>query len=217
MKLYVRANISDNLAWVDSLVVTDYFDDFIKANIKNPDFFQWGRDIASHDNIVDLWRELRTKHHLQDIHEIPIDDAVDIVRNSIRPVTHERWFRGGERSAKPVLLDQILSRPDVLNAGLNIAYYNYTWDCKIKETTPMSFNEWLYTPQVMYRGEVGTTDVPDVFVSYTPDPKVASKFGNYTNGTVHRIKIRPIDTWGSYQTNGEYEFLVPKDRYKKFQ
>ena len=68
----------------------------------------------------------------------------------------------------------------------------------------------------MYRGEVGTTDVPDVFVSYTPDPKVASKFGNYTNGTVHRIKIRPIDTWGSYQTNGEYEFLVPKDRYKKY-
>ena len=223
MKLYVRANISDNLDWVDSLVVTDYFDDFIKANIKNPDFFQWGRDVAEHEDIVDLWRELRTKHHLQDIHEIPIEDAVDIVNNSIREGTLSGWFRAADSSYKPSLVDQILIRPDVLNAGLNIAYYNYVCDCEIKsirngETiTPMSFNEWLYTPQVMYRGETGKSQVSDdIFMSYTPDPEVASKFGNYIGGTVHRIKIRPIDTWGSYQTTGEQEFLVPKDRYKKF-
>jgi len=216
MKRYIKSTVDiDQLPWVDSLTVTDYFDDFIKANIKNPDFFQWGRDEASHEDIVDLWRELRTEIGLQDIHEIPIEDAIEIAKNSIRGVTHERWFRGAERSAKPVLLDQILSRPDVLNAGLNIAYYNYIWDCKIKNTSPLPFQTWLYTPQIMYRGETGVTEIPDVFVSYTPDPKVASKFGNYTGGTVHRIKIRPIDTWGSYQTNGEYEFLVPKKFYKK--
>ena len=215
MKIYVRADISDELDWVDGLVVTDYFDDFIKANLDNPEFFAWGRDVASHDDIVDLWRELRTKHNLKDIHEISIEDAISIVHNSVRPLTQELWFRGANRGSKPVLIDQILSRPDVLNAGLNIAYDNYKWDCKAKHTSPMPFNTWLYTPQVMYRGEVGSTTEPlDVFYSYSPDPGVASKFGNYIDGTVHKIKIRPIDTWGSYQTNGEYEFLVPKSRYR---
>ena len=216
MKLYIRANISDGLDWVDSLIVTDYFEDFIKANIKNPDFFEWGKH-AHIDKITDLWRELRTKHHLQDIHEIPIEDAVAIAKNGIRPGTHEGWFRGGDSSYKPSLIDQILARPDILNAGLNIAYYNYTWYCKFNDIPPMSFNEWLYTPQVMYRGETKKSLVSDdVFVAYSPDPNIANKFANYDGGTVHRIKIRPIDTWGSYQTNGEMEFLVPKEYYKKY-
>ena len=216
MKRYIRSNISDNLDWVDSLIVTDYYDDFIRENIKNPDFLAWGKEHARYGEVEELWRELRTKHHLQDIHEIPIEDAVSIVRDGIRACTHEGWFRGGDRNRKTVLVDQILSRPDVLNAGLNIAYDNYKWDCKGKQVSPMSFNEWLYTPQIMYRGEVGKVVEPfDVFYSYSPDPRVASKFGNYLDGTVHRIKIRPIDTLGSYQTNGEMEFLVPKEYYKK--
>lgn len=212
MKILITASTN----WEDDLIVTDYFDDFVRVNIKNPDFLAWGRDEASHEDIVNLWRELRTKHHLKDIHEIPIDDAVDIIRNSIRPSTLEGWFRGADSSYKPVLVDQILSRPDVLNAGLNIAYYNYKYYCKSQNIPLLPFNTWLYTPQTMYRGETGKSVVDsDVFVSYTPDPKIASEFANYIGGTMHKIKIRPIDTWGSYQTTGEQEYLVPKSKYPK--
>lgn len=218
MKRYIRSSVNiDELPWVDDLKATDYFDDFIQENIKNPDFFQWGRDVASHEDIVDLWRELRTRIGLKDIHEIPIEDAIDIMVNSIKGNVLDGWFRNADSGYKPILISRILNRPDVLNAGLNIAYYNYKWDCKLKNTQPQSFKTWLYTPQIMYRGETGKSVVPDdVFMAYSPDPEVANKFANYIGGTVHRIKIRPIDTWGSYQTTGEQEFLVPKKYYRKY-
>lgn len=216
MKIYIKSN-TDTQDWEDDLIVTDYFEDFIKANIKNPDFLAYGqrKDVRIED-IEDLWRELRTKHHLQDIHEIPIEDAVDIVKNSIQPSHLQGWFRGADSSYKPIIIEQVLARPDVLNAGLNIAYYNYCFYCKTHDITALPFNTWLYEPQVMYRGEYGQSLVKsDVFVSYTPDVDIANKFANYTNGSLHKIKIRPIDTWGSYQTNGEMEYLVPKSKYNR--
>ena len=222
--IYAKTDINlDELPWTKDLEVTEYFDDFIRANIKNPDFFAWGRDVASSEDIIDLWRELRTQNHLKNIYEIPIDDAVEIIKNSIRTSTLDGWFRNADSGYKPSLVAQILSRPDVLNAGLNIAYHNYKFACKWghndkgEQVDPLPFNTWLYTPQVMYRGETGKNTVDsDAFMSYTTDPEIANKFANYIGGTVHRIKIRPIDTWGSYQTTGECEYLVPKKHYRQY-
>ena len=68
------------------------------------------------------------------------------------------------------------------------------------------------TPITMYRGEYGQKQVAsDIFSAYTPDRKIAEKFGD----KITEIKIRPIDTWGSYQTIAEQEFLVPRHKIKK--
>ena len=204
---------SDNsLRWQDNLVVTDDMDDFIRANINNPDFKAWGmrKDVHSVD-IENLWRELKAKEQLKSVHQIPIEEAVASVRDNVSDSVLSGWFRNADSSYKPALINQVLSN-DVLNAGLNIAYYNYRAYMALRNPneTPLTFNKWLVTPQIMYRGEAGKSAVDsDIFMSYSPDRQIAEQFANYTGGTLHNISVRPIDTWGSYQTTSEQEFLVP--------
>lgn len=191
------------------LVDTLEFSDFIHANIKNPDFFKWGKDEASHEDIEQLWREVRTQEELKGVHEMPIEDAISAVRDAVPGSILDGWFRNADSSYKPRLIDHVLSNPGTLNAGLNIAYHNYKFDKSIKGEKVEPFDKWLKTPQTVYRGSPGKATVAsDIFLSFTPDRKIAQGFAG-AHGTISTTKIRPIDTWGSFQTTSEQEFLVP--------
>lgn len=189
---------------------------WVRENMSNPEFKQFGRE--NHiDAVRDLWYEKRASVELQNVHEMPIEDALDQVRDAIPASHQERWFREANSDIKPHLVNDILSNPGTLNAGLNVAYNNYKYDVEIQNirngtnTAPLSFNRWLTTPQTMYRGEHGQQHVQsDIFHSYTRDRSIAAKFGDQ----ISTIRIRPIDTWGSYQTTAEQEFLVPARRLR---
>lgn len=186
-----------------SLVDSLDFDEFVSQNLKNPDFMRIGREEGM-DAIKQLWYEKRISEEIKGLHEIDPYDAVDQVRDAIPQSVSDGWFRNADSGYKPKLVDCIVSNPGTLNAGLNIAYRNYR-----DANGTASFEEWLRTPQTMYRGDKGQTLVAgDIFVSFTPDRSIAKKFGD--NITVR--SIRPIDTWGSYQTTGEQEFLIPVKR-----
>ena len=101
-----------------------------------------------------------------------------------------------------------MRKDDVWNAGMNVAWQNYV------ETTGknISLEEFMSTPIKMYRGTRGQTEIKsDVWVSFSLDKKIAESFGDQ----IEEITIRPMDTWGSYQTTAEGEILVPKMWLKK--
>jgi len=182
--------------------------------------------------IKDLWYEKRAQEELKNIHEMPIEDAIDQIRDSVSAQTISGWFRNADSEYKPKLMDQIMANPGTLNAGLNIAYENYKNDMQIKGQNPQSFEKWAVTPQTMYRGDRGQNTVGgDIFLSFTTDKKVAAgftlsdsgsavanvkdDFSNIDKSRITTVKVRPIDTWGSYQTTGEQEYLVPIKRVRR--
>lgn len=198
--------------FVSSLTDSLDFNQFIRQNLSNPEFMAFGRENGMED-VEQLWREVRTRAELEDVHETSIEDAISTVRDSVSNSTLDGWFRNADSSYKPKLVDSILSNPGTLNAGLNIAYHNYKFAQMENDQPAQSFNNWLKTPQTMYRGTTGKAQVAsDIFTSYTPNRSVAAKFANYTGGSISSMKIRPIDTWGSYQTTSEQEFLIPVRR-----
>lgn len=224
-KTSIKSSQPDNhtKSWKDDLKVPLSFNDFVNQNLDNPDFMKFWKEAKSMDVVRDLWFELRAKEELKNLKEIPLEEAISTVLDSIRGTTLDGWFRESDSSAKPVLIEQIFESNGVLNAGMNIAYHNYIAENRLKDPNfkPLPFNKWLTTPQTVYRGEVDPAyggkkyGKNDIFMSYTSDKSVADKFANYKGGNVHSIKIRPIDTWGSYQTTREQEFLVPIKHYKK--
>ena len=178
------------------------FNQFIKDNIGNDEFKQFGRNNGM-GAVRELWYQKRIDSELKNVHQISKEDAVDMVRDSISSNVLDGWFRSADSNYKPKLMESILSNNGTLNAGLNIAYNNYL---DSNPSKVLSFDRWLKTPQTMYRGEYGQKLVKgDVFTSFTLDKNIAQGFGS--NITVKRI--RPIDTLGSFQTTGEQEFLVP--------
>lgn len=191
-------------SFVDSLKDNTDFRSFIRENMSNPDFKAFGREQGM-DAVRDLWYQKRAAEELKDLHEMDIHDAVDQVRNAIPPNVSAGWFRNADSDYKPKLINAVMSNPGTLNAGMNIAYNNY----KNSTDNPKSFNQWLRTPQTMYRGDRGQRAVRgDIFTSFTPDRRIAEKFGS----NITTRQIRPIDTWGSFQTTGEQEFLIPVGR-----
>lgn len=195
----------------------DDVQDFIRVNLKNPAFMEYGK---THDfeAIEQLQHTMRFKKALKHgMHEMKIEDAISQVRSTIKASHINGWFREADSDYKPRIAEQLLSNPETLNAAYNIAYHNY----KYSTDKPLPFKEWLVTPQTMYRGTSGQQNIrSDIFSAWTPDKKVAKDFaygrgntatigGHGGTPTVHSIKIRPIDTWGSLQTTGEQEFMVP--------
>ena len=170
----------------------------------------------------------------KDLHEVDIEDAIATVRENIRPSALSGWFREANSDFKPEI-EKAMENPKVINAGLNIAYHNYRYAFEryseiygkwvphfddedgSRQAQKLSFKEWLNTPQTMYRGTHGQKDTEsDVFKSYTPDKKMAEKFLNEgAGGKLESIQIKPIDTYGSYQTTAEQEFLVPIKALRK--
>lgn len=183
------------------------FQDFIKQNLNalKTNIIDKG---GTMDEVKDAWREMRLSEERMNLHELSVEDAISLVRGSISQNVLRGWFVDADSNYKPKLLDQIVANRGTLNAGLSIAYSNY----KDSTDNPLPFNKWLTTPQIMYRGTHGQSVVKsDLFLSYTPDSKVAAGFGK----SIDAIKVRPIDTLGSYQTTGEKEFLIPVGILKK--
>ena len=197
----------------------DDVQDFIRANKNNKAFMQYGRDYSI-EAIEQLHHTMRHKNALkQGMYETKIEDAISQVRDTIKASHISGWFKEANSDYKPRIAEQLLSNPKTLNAAYNIAYENYKNDSKTKN--PLPFKEWLVTPITMYRGTSGQKDVrSDVFSAWTTDKRVAENFAYGTGGKsgsqhggapkIDSIKIRPIDTWGSLQTTGEQEFMVPR-------
>ena len=193
------------------------FKAWIKENLDNPEFKQFGRENGM-DDVKNLWYEKRAAEELKNLHELSKEDAIAQVRDAIPDQTSKGWFLEANSDVKPKLVDYIMMNEGTLNAGLNIAYSNYKDEVALNNirnhtsTKPLSFKTWLNTPQTVYRGEHGQEHVKsDIFLSFTRDKTVAKKFGE----SISTIKIKPIDTWGSYQTTGEQEFLVPVRKLRK--
>lgn len=176
------------------------FNAFVKENMSNPDFKAFGKSQGM-DAVKQLWYEVRTEAEKQNLHEISTEEAIDAVTSAIPDSVMQGWFVDANSKFKPKLIDSIMSNPGTLNAGMNIAYKNY-----VDSGGTMSFDKWLKTPQTVYRGDYDQKTIKsDIFMSFTPDKATALKFGSH----ITTKKVRPIDTWGSYQTTGEQEFLIP--------
>lgn len=172
------------------------------------------RGITKPEQIREFWRTQKMNGFTaDDIVELPDETAISILRERFPQDYHQQWFQNENKGVKPHVEEIILSDKELRNAGLNIAYINY------KETYStagkMGFQEFLDTPVTLYRGWQNGSKLTgdDVFISFTADRSVAEKMAK-KNGSIEEITLRPRDTLGSYQTNGEYEFLVPRDTYE---
>lgn len=198
------------------------FRSWVKENMSNETFKRFGREYGI-EEVHNLWYQKRAQEELKNVHEMPIEEALDQIRETVPASYITKWFREADSDIKPKLIDSIMGSKGTLNAGLNVAYNNYKDDLELKnirthkDEKPMSFKKWLNTPQTVYRGEYGQEHVAsDIFLSYSADKAIAEKFmGHSGKGTLTTAKIKPIDTWGSYQTTAEQEFLVPVKTHGK--
>lgn len=192
-------------SWRDRLNDSTSFNTFLQSNMSNPDFKSFGQENGI-GAVRELWYNTRIAAEQKNIHEMSKADAVDMVRDAIPQNVRDGWFRDADSAYKPKVMEAIVSHPGAYNAGLNIAYQNYR---DSNPSNPISFQKWANTPQTLYRGDRGQQTVSsDIFSSYTPDRSVAKSFGS----NITSIRVKPIDTWGSYQTTGEQEFLIPRRR-----
>lgn len=149
------------------------------------------------------WVKKRMQYQQNSLHVVSKEDAIRTISGSIPDQSMRSWFVSADSDAKPKILEAIMRKDDVWNAGLNISWRNYV------ETTgkDISFETFLTKPIKMYRGTRGQMEVEsDVWVSFSFDRKIAESFGT----EIEEITIRPIDTWGSFQTTAEGELLVPR-------
>lgn len=164
--------------------------------------------IKSPKALRDYWvNEKYNSFTKDDAKEITKEEAIEVVKNNIDQNTLNGWFVNADSEYKERIETAVLDNKELRNAGLNIAYHNY------KESgNDISFDEFINKEQKMYRGERGQETLKsDVFKSYTPDKNVALKFGN----DISEISVKPIDTLGSFQTTGEYEYLIPTNKIRR--
>lgn len=179
------------------------WEDFSKTPSKEARAEAKAQGLKGGEELKNYWRNRKMQGFGQnDIKEVSLEDAVKTVKEGLPESHREGWFTRYDSGYKPQIEEQILNDKSLRNAGLNLAYHNYKGTNK-----DISFEEFLNTPITMYRGTQGKTLIDDdVFVSFTPDRKVAERFG----GEIQEVTIKPIDTLGNYQTNGELEYLVPR-------
>ena len=179
------------------------WEDFSKTPSKEARAEAKAQGLKGGEELKNYWRNRKMQGFGQnDIKEVSLEDAVKTVKEGLPESQREGWFTKYDSGYKPQIEEQILNDKSLRNAGLNLAYHNYKGTNK-----NISFEEFLNTPITMYRGTQGKTLIDDdVFVSFTPDRKVAERFG----GEIQEVTIKPIDTLGNYQTNGELEYLVPR-------
>lgn len=215
---------SDNTEYKDS----NSYDGFVKANLKELKSIY---KAEGEEGVRERWYNMRLKNEKNNLHEESVEVAISQIRDAIPDNVHTGWFRNANSEYKPKLVNCIMGNKGTLNAGFNIGYYNYRHNFErfsevyqkwvplegVDQSKKLSFEDWLNTPQTMWRGTYGQKAVDsDLFQSYTPDKEIAKKFLNESaGGTLESIQIRPIDTWGSYQTTAEQEFLIPISELKK--
>lgn len=197
--------------WRDSLADSETYDDFVKQNAKNADLKAHMKETGK--NPKEVWRDARIERGKQNLHRISDEEADRILWERIPENEVQGWFNDANSGYKPRILDRMAESPETVNASLNVAYKNYL-DSNPKNV--LSFDEWLDTPQTLYRGTRGqgkTAD--DIFTAFTPNKDaVAKKFAG-KNGTIEEITITPRETYGSVMHNLESEFLVPESAIKE--
>lgn len=175
-----------------------------RGNLNNRDMVALMKEngIMSPRALREYWVQQRQEAFSEsDAKEVSKEEAIQTVRENVPQNVLDGWFRDANSKYKEQLETLILENKEVRNAGLNIAYANAK-----DGGTQQDFKTFINTEQTMYRGDRGQSAIDaDVFMSYTPDRKVAQSFGK----NITEKKVRPIDTYGSYQTTAEYEYLLP--------
>ena len=183
---------------------SDDVNDFINKNVPKlmPIFKKGGSEAVDSE-----FYKFRLAQSTKDIHEISKTEADEVVYDHVRQSLFDGWFRNADSSYKPALVSAMIGSQEMRNAGLSLAYENY----KNNADKPLSFEEFLTTPIMMYRGGHGQKHTEDdVFSAYTFDKKTAEHFAG-SNGVVTSAPIRPIDTYGSMRCVGEAEIWVPRE------
>jgi hypothetical protein len=131
--------------------------------------------------------------------ELSKKSAISAIENNIRDSVHTGWFRNEDKGMKQHLYNAIVNNDETRSAGLKVMYDTYV----VQNDSKLSFKEFLNTDVTLYRGG-DVTD--DIFTSFSMDRHMAEKFGD----KITEIKVKPIQTLGSYQTIAEAEVLIPK-------
>lgn len=189
---------------------SDGFQDFVHKNVEKarPIYEEKGME-----GVEDEWYKTRLRNSTKDLKEIGDDEIDRILDKYVSQATARMWLVEYNNDIKPKLVQELTANSEVRNACLNIMYENY------KDTGgKLSFKDFLLTPIKMYRGGSGKEyKKASAFSSYTLDRKAAEKFKNgptghepEKDGEIYEAEIRPIDTYGSLNTSGEMEILVPR-------
>lgn len=189
---------------------SDGFQDFVHKNAEKarPIYEEKGME-----GVEDEWYKTRLRNSTKDLKEIGDDEIDRILDKYVSQATARMWLVEYNNDIKPKLVQELTANSEVRNACLNIMYENY------KDTGgKLSFKDFLLTPIKMYRGGSGKEyKKASAFSSYTLDRKAAEKFKNgptghepEKDGEIYEAEIRPIDTYGSLNTSGEMEILVPR-------
>ena len=134
--------------------------------------------------------------------ELSKEAAISTITDNIDDNVHTAWFRRADKGVKQRLFNYIVNSDKTRSAGLKVMYDTYV----VQNDSKMSFDEFLNTDMTFYRA--GATD--DIFSSFTMDKNIAKKFAKEYESDVSEIKLKPIQTLGSYQTIAEAEVLIPK-------
>lgn len=197
--------------------VWDTKGDYEPASSK-AEFVRENKDAMKADGVKgnELWAQYEgtMMHEAQEhLHEVSNESAIETVRNGIPDSYRRGWFVNADSEYKPKIEDLILGDTEVLNAGWNIAYRDFMET--VGKGSDTTLEQFMYTPMSMFRGTSGQKEIAaDVWSSFSMDRKIAEGFAG-KNGNIEEILIRPIDTWGAYQTTGEAEILVPKRMLEK--
>ena len=175
-----------------------------QSQIRDEKFRKAAKDagLKSYDDLWQVWANTKNKSFTSsDIKELSKEQTVETIRKNLNDLNPDMWFVNADSNYKPRIINRILERKELRNAGLNLAYQNY----KNLNDNPLSFNDFLNTEMKMYRGHRGQKTIDsDWFDSYTPKREFAEQFGS----KIKTISIKPKDTLGSYTTNAESEYLV---------
>lgn len=172
--------------------------EFMRKNVKELK----AHGITDVEGVENLFNELRLKRFV--CTGMSKENAISTINDGIREGVHTGWFRYEDKGMKIHVFNSILNDDKVRSAGLKVMcdLYNIVNDSNI------SFDEFLHTDVVLYRGG-SITD--DVFTSFSLDKRMAKKFAGQNKTDMIKITLKPIETLGSYQTIAEAEVLVPKD------
>lgn len=199
--------------WTDggvSYIDADDEDEWIEANIhaggenkkRLMDIYENG---GSEAITGEFWR-FKTNKATKPMDAVSDKEADEILNEHVPRNVFLGWFRDADSNYKPRIAAGVLKNAETRNAALSNMYANYKLE-NGKEA--LSYEEFLNTPITLYRGDHGQKMIDkDVFMSYSPDKKMAEKFV-HTGGKLSEIKIKPKDTWGSINTAGEAEVMVP--------
>jgi len=150
-------------------------------------------------DLKDFYNNLRLERFT--CKELSKEDAISAIINNIDDNIHTAWFRRADKGVKQRLFDSIVNNDETRSAGLKVMYDTYV----IQNDSEISFNEFLNKDMILYRA--GSTD--DIFSSFTMDKHIAKKFAKEYKSDIMEIKVKPVQTLGSYQTISESEVLVP--------